>query len=53
MMCPLNELQLTSARRRQVLTEEALSLTSEHRKFSAAGGVAIWPKIRGQPQLWG
>jgi len=55
MMCPLNELQLTSAQRRQSqrLSEEALALASEHRKFGAAGAVAIWPKIRGRVPFWG
>jgi hypothetical protein len=50
-MCPLNELQLTSAQRRQsqryrgqVLSEEAVA---------AAGAVAIWPKIPGRLAFWG
>src|ERR1700733_15163230 len=38
MMCPRNELQLTSAQRRksQGLSEEASALASEHRQFAAA-----------------
>jgi hypothetical protein len=55
MVCPLNEPQLTFAQRRKSkrLSEEALALASEHRKFGAAGAVAIWPKIRGQLPFWG
>jgi hypothetical protein len=37
-MCPLNELQLTSAQRRQ---------------SQRSGIVAIWPKIRGQCRFGG
>jgi hypothetical protein len=50
MMCPMNELQLTLAQRRQSQrsSEEALALASEHRQFGAADAVTIYPKIVGR-----